>query len=34
VYLAAAVWWIVWLWRDEPGAVETVTVETEQRLTE
>jgi hypothetical protein len=21
VYMAALVWWIVWLWRDEPGAV-------------
>jgi hypothetical protein len=23
VYLAALVWWIVWLWMDEPGAVAT-----------
>ena len=22
VYLAAAVWWIVWLWRDEPGTAQ------------
>jgi hypothetical protein len=22
VFLAALVWWIVWLWRDEPGAAE------------
>jgi hypothetical protein len=22
VYLAALVWWIVWLWRDEPGAAK------------
>jgi hypothetical protein len=22
VYLAALVWWIAWLWRDEPGTVK------------
>jgi hypothetical protein len=22
VFLAALVWWIVWLWRDEPGAAK------------
>jgi hypothetical protein len=22
LYLAALVWWIVWLWRDEPGAAK------------
>jgi hypothetical protein len=22
IYLAALVWWIVWLWRDEPGAAQ------------
>ena len=25
VYLAALVWWIAWLWRDEPGATAEVT---------
>jgi hypothetical protein len=28
VYLAALLWWIVWLWLDEPGAVETPAAET------
>ena len=23
VYIAVLVWWIVWLWLDEPGAAET-----------
>jgi hypothetical protein len=25
VSLAALIWWIVWLWRDEPGTQETAT---------
>jgi hypothetical protein len=25
VYLAALIWWIVWLWRDEPGTAQTAT---------
>jgi hypothetical protein len=25
VYLAALVWWIAWLWRDEPGATDEIT---------
>jgi hypothetical protein len=28
VYLAALVWWIVWLWLDEPGTAETPPVAT------
>jgi hypothetical protein len=30
VFLAALVWWIAWLWRDEPGAV--AVAETEEKL--
>jgi hypothetical protein len=26
VYLAAGIWWIVWLWRDEAGAAKAVTL--------
>ncbi|MGB9408353.1 MAG: hypothetical protein WCA89_12505 [Terracidiphilus sp.] len=33
VYLAALVWWIVWLWLDEPGAVaETAGAATKEKL--
>jgi hypothetical protein len=32
VYLTAAVWWIIWLWMDEPEAAETVTAEAQPRL--
>jgi hypothetical protein len=28
VYLAALLWWITWLWLDEPGAAETFVAET------
>ena len=28
VYIAALLWWIVWLWLDEPGAQETQAAET------
>jgi hypothetical protein len=27
MFLAALVWWIVWLWRDEPGAAEPAPAE-------
>jgi hypothetical protein len=27
VYLAALIWWIAWLWRDEPGTAAAVTAE-------
>jgi hypothetical protein len=27
VYIAVLVWWIVWLWRDEPGAAAVATTE-------
>jgi len=26
VYLCALLWWIVWLWRDEPGAAQAVQI--------
>jgi hypothetical protein len=28
VYIIVLVWWIVWLWRDEPGTTETPAAET------
>lgn len=34
VYLAALVWWIVWLWLDEPGTAETPAAETAPELAE
>jgi len=27
VYIAALLWWIVWLWLDEPGAARMETAE-------
>jgi hypothetical protein len=27
VFLAALVWWIVWLWRDEPGTTAVAATE-------
>jgi hypothetical protein len=32
VYLAAAVWWIAWLWRDEPGTEAVSASPTEVAL--
>jgi len=29
VYIAALIWWIVWLWRDEPGTETPLAVEPE-----
>ena len=29
VYLAALVWWIVWLWLDEPGTTTALPAEVE-----
>lgn len=29
VYIAVLLWWIVWLWRDEPGTQQTQAAETE-----
>jgi hypothetical protein len=34
VALVALIWWIVWLWLDEPGTKKTPAVEPEQALTE
>jgi hypothetical protein len=34
VNLAALIWWIVWLWLDEPGTKKTPAVEPKQELTE
>ena len=28
IFVAVLIWWIVWLWLDEPGAVETADAET------
>jgi hypothetical protein len=30
IYVAALVWWIVWLWRDEPGSAATIKEATPQ----
>jgi hypothetical protein len=34
VFIAAMIWWIVWLWRDEPGTAKIPAVEPEHELTE
>jgi hypothetical protein len=34
VNLAALIWWIVWLWLDEPGTKKTPAVEPKPELTE
>jgi hypothetical protein len=34
VYLAALIWWIVWLWFDEPGTQKTPAVRPKQELME
>jgi hypothetical protein len=33
-YLVAIIWWIVWLWFDEPGTTKTPAVAPKQELTE
>jgi hypothetical protein len=33
-YLVALIWWIVWLWLDEPGTAKTPAVEPKQELIE
>lgn len=32
VYVAAVLWWIYWLWRDEPGSVEIAASDTAEEL--
>jgi hypothetical protein len=33
VYIAALIWWIVWLWRDEPGVEKPQVAEPESTPT-